>query len=62
VLKLDGCALQAAPEEAAAAADCVVIVTDHSAFDYDALVGRARLIVDSRNALKGRVSPNIVRL
>ena len=35
------------------AADCVVILTDHRAFDYDALVQRARLIVDSRNAIKG---------
>jgi UDP-N-acetyl-D-glucosamine dehydrogenase len=39
-----------------------VIITDHRAFDYDALVNRARLIVDSRNALKGRQSSKIVRL
>jgi UDP-N-acetyl-D-glucosamine dehydrogenase len=43
-------------------ADCVVIVTDHTAFDYAAIVGRARLIVDTRNALKQFQSPNIVRL
>jgi UDP-N-acetyl-D-glucosamine dehydrogenase len=61
-LKLDGLRLEAAPEEAAAEADCVVIITDHTAFDYDALVGRAKLIVDSRNALKGRQSDRIVRL
>jgi len=37
--------------DALAAADCVVIVTDHSDIDY-ALVGRsARLVVDTRNAL-----------
>jgi UDP-N-acetyl-D-glucosamine dehydrogenase len=40
----------------------VVIVTDHSAFDYQALVERARLIVDTRNALKGVNSTKIVRL
>jgi UDP-N-acetyl-D-glucosamine dehydrogenase len=40
----------------------VVIVTDHSSFDYKALVERSRLIVDTRNALKGIVSPKIVRL
>ena len=34
-------------------ADCVVIVTDHASFDYPALVRDARLIVDTRNALKG---------
>ena len=44
------------------AADCVVIVTDHSAFDYAKLVDRARLIVDTRNALKDFTSERIVRL
>ncbi len=44
------------------AADCVVIVTDHSAVDYGAVVERSKLIVDTRNALKGFRSPNIVRL
>jgi UDP-N-acetyl-D-glucosamine dehydrogenase len=43
-------------------ADCVVIVTDHSAFDYKKLVADSQLIVDSRNALKGVVSKKIVRL
>jgi len=40
----------------------VVIVTDHAGFDYRALVERAALIVDTRNALKGYNSPKIVRL
>jgi UDP-N-acetyl-D-glucosamine dehydrogenase len=35
-----------------ARADCAVIVTDHRAFDYDAIVKHARLVVDSRNAIK----------
>ena len=39
-----------------------MIVTDHSAFDYEALVERATLIVDTRNALKGFASDKIVRL
>jgi UDP-N-acetyl-D-glucosamine dehydrogenase len=39
-----------------------VVVTDHSAFDYAGLVGRSRLIVDSRNALKEFRSEKIVRL
>ena len=43
-------------------ADCVVIVTDHKAFDYDSLVDNAQLIVDTRNALKSHASPKIVRL
>jgi UDP-N-acetyl-D-glucosamine dehydrogenase len=33
--------------------DCVVIVTDHSAYDYGWLVQHARLIVDTRNATAG---------
>ena len=61
-LNLEGLAIQASPEETAAEADCVVIVTDHAAFDYQALVNRAPLIVDTRNALKGMNSPKIVRL
>ncbi|MGA9626315.1 MAG: nucleotide sugar dehydrogenase, partial [Bryobacteraceae bacterium] len=61
-LRVDGIDLKSAPEESAAAADCVVIVTDHSAFDYQALVRRACLVVDTRNALKGVNSHKIVRL
>jgi UDP-N-acetyl-D-glucosamine dehydrogenase len=61
-LQLEGLQLQASPESAAADADCVVIITDHAAFDYPGLVERSRLIVDTRNALKGVNSPKIVRL
>jgi UDP-N-acetyl-D-glucosamine dehydrogenase len=54
--------VKAVGEEEAANADCVVIITDHSSFDYAKLVERATLIVDSRNALKKFDSPKIVRL
>jgi UDP-N-acetyl-D-glucosamine dehydrogenase len=43
-------------------ADCVVILTNHSDFDYAAVVDRSKLIVDTRNALKGYRSEKIVRL
>ncbi|MGH7492178.1 MAG: nucleotide sugar dehydrogenase [bacterium] len=33
--------------------DCVVIATDHDAYDYDEISRRARLVVDTRNATKG---------
>ena len=33
--------LEALPEAAAADADCVVIITDHAAFDYQGLVERS---------------------
>jgi UDP-N-acetyl-D-glucosamine dehydrogenase len=42
--------------------DCAVICTDHSKFDYDALIKSGTLIVDTRNALKNRQDPNIFRL
>ena len=50
------------PVKAAATADCVVVVTDHKGFDYPAIVKSAKLIVDTRNALKGNKSSKIVRL
>ena len=43
-------------------ADCVVIITDHSGVDYRSVVDRSKLIVDTRNALKGFRSDKIVRL
>lgn len=49
-------------EPAAAEADCVVIVTDHSSVDYRRLVECARLVVDTRNATRGIVSEKIVKL
>ncbi|HUK43100.1 MAG TPA: nucleotide sugar dehydrogenase [Candidatus Bathyarchaeia archaeon] len=62
-LKLDGVSLKSEPlETSAAAADCVVIVTDHSDFDYRSLLSSARLIVDTRNAMKAFSSEKIVRL
>jgi UDP-N-acetyl-D-glucosamine dehydrogenase len=61
-VRLDGIELTSSPEDTAGAADCAVIITDHQAFDYPGLLARARLIVDTRNALKGRDSGKIVRL
>ena len=45
-----------------AEADCVVVVTDHAAFDYAAIAKAATLIVDTRNALKNYPSSKVVRL
>jgi UDP-N-acetyl-D-glucosamine dehydrogenase len=41
--------------------DCVVIVADHSDYDYPGIVRDAQLVVDTRNATRGIVSPKIVR-
>jgi len=40
--------------------DCVVIVTDHSDYDYGRIVQEAQLVVDTRNATRGIQSSKIV--
>jgi UDP-N-acetyl-D-glucosamine dehydrogenase len=54
--------LRAVPEDGAGPIDCAVICTNHRAFDYQAMVRRYPLIVDTRNALKGIVADHIFRL
>ena len=41
--------------------DCVLIVTDHSDYDYGWIAAHASLVVDTRNAMKGIQGDNIVR-
>src|SRR5713226_8019813 len=41
--------------------DCVVIVTDHSDYDYQKIVRESQLVIDTRNATRGICSPKIVR-
>jgi UDP-N-acetyl-D-glucosamine dehydrogenase len=41
--------------------DCVVIVTDHTQYDYAGIVKEAKLVVDTRNATKGIAAAHIVR-
>jgi UDP-N-acetyl-D-glucosamine dehydrogenase len=41
--------------------DCVLIVTDHSEYDYRRIVRESQLVVDTRNATKGMVDSKIVR-
>jgi UDP-N-acetyl-D-glucosamine dehydrogenase len=36
-----------------AAQDCVLIVTDHTAFDYQSVIDHSSLVVDTRNAVAG---------
>src|SRR5207302_807549 len=40
--------------------DCVVIVTDHSDYDYKGIVSESQLVVDTRNATRGIDSQKIV--
>ncbi|MBK8899816.1 MAG: nucleotide sugar dehydrogenase [Anaerolineaceae bacterium] len=49
-------------DTAVAAADCVVIVTHHSTFDWPHIAAQARLIVDTRNALTAEPTGRLVKL
>ena len=42
--------------------DCVVILTDHSTFNYEMVAAHSSLIFDSRNVLMGYGRPNIIFL
>jgi UDP-N-acetyl-D-glucosamine dehydrogenase len=42
--------------------DCVVILTDHSGFDYSMIVAESSLILDCRNALRDFSGSNIIPL
>jgi len=44
------------------AADCIVLLTDHAAFNYEIIAAHSQLIVDCRNAFKGFSRTNIVSL
>ena len=50
--------------ELVAEADCTVITTDHSDFDYGMILANSRIIIDTRNALgsRGISDPKIVKL
>src|SRR5580698_4167399 len=61
-MKLDGKTMKSEPMTTAGKADCVVIITDHTDFDYKTLLESAKLIVDTRNAMKKFDSEKIVRL
>ena len=65
-LRHEGLDMESVPDVMAAVekADCVVIVTNHSSYDYPAILEKAHLIVDTRNALgkSGKDSPKVTRL
>ena len=41
--------------------DCVIIATDHSDYDFNAIAEQAQLVIDTRNATAGIIRDNIVR-
>ncbi|HSJ09941.1 MAG TPA: nucleotide sugar dehydrogenase [Longimicrobiales bacterium] len=60
----DGHARESVAFDAAelAAADCILIATDHASVDYERLIGLPVPVVDSRNAMRGLQSENVVGL
>jgi UDP-N-acetyl-D-glucosamine dehydrogenase len=62
-LELDGTVLLSQdPIASAKQASCVVIVTDHTSFDYKSILEYGRIIIDTRNVFKGCQSEKICRL
>ncbi len=53
--------MQSQPLDHLGSYDCVLIVTDHTSYDYARIVQEAQLVVDSRNATRGLQSDKIVR-
>jgi UDP-N-acetyl-D-glucosamine dehydrogenase len=64
VLAEHGMQMKAEPFTAATLrkADCVVVVTDHSDFDYRMVARESKVVVDTRNALKGKNGSKIIKL
>ena len=64
VLSEHGISLKAEKFSAAALrrADCVVVVTDHSGFDFKMVARESKVVVDARNALKGHGSHKVIKL
>jgi UDP-N-acetyl-D-glucosamine dehydrogenase len=62
----DNVEMQSVPDvmQAVRNSDCVIIITNHSSYDYEAILKEAKFIFDSRNALGklGKKNPKVVRL
>ncbi len=52
--------MKCAPLEGLGQYDCVLIVTDHSDYDYERIVRESKLVVDTRKATRGIQSDKIV--
>ncbi|HEU5398424.1 MAG TPA: nucleotide sugar dehydrogenase [Gammaproteobacteria bacterium] len=53
--------MNCAPLDNLAGYDCVLIVTDHSSYDYPRIVRESQLVIDTRNATRGLDAKNVVR-
>jgi UDP-N-acetyl-D-mannosaminuronate dehydrogenase len=64
LLQTNGTRLDSVPlsEEVLSAADCVLVVTDHSSVDYEFIARHSNVVLDTRNAMKRILGTNIVRI
>ncbi len=63
MIRIDGNEMFASElADAVPASDCAVIITDHTGLDYQAILRDAKLLVDTRNALRGTTSEKLIRL
>ena len=56
------CLGAAGPERISAALDAVVLLTPHTSIDYDRIIARARLVIDTHSGLQPREAPNVVNI
>ncbi len=63
-VEIPGITLEASPFTAATLrkADCVVIAADHAAFDYGMVGRESKVVVDTRNAMKGQHAKNVIKI
>ena len=63
-ITIDGKTLESVDltDEALRSADCVLVLTDHTAYDFGRVAEKARLIVDTRNAIERRDLPHVFHL
>jgi len=61
-VRIDGDTFESVPltAEALEDADVVVVTTDHESVDYDLVLERAGIVVDPRNALRGRTGRAVI--
>jgi UDP-N-acetyl-D-glucosamine dehydrogenase len=63
-LNYDGINLKSVPldNKRISSADCVLITTDHSSYDYDNIIARAKLIYDTRGITRNKKAKNVTRI
>ena len=62
-IRIEGQTMMATDADSAVPeSDCAVVITDHQNVDYARIVSQAKLVIDTRNALRGMKSEKIIRL